>query len=283
MIGVLLSRPAVNHWSTAGSVANHRHLAQAYACEIHTQALATAIITSGINALRRSYNGVTATVLKPYLDTSQSYAAHIKHALLDTIDGVDDLYAITEFQDKFSDGRAVWDNYSGDVESIGIARAAALYQCLLEEVWRDCCRSARCALDELETLLGSELPPLYLQNHKVLAALLGGAASGLSPCFDEYRQLYAPPLPQQRRWPRRAVLQDCRVLIDGVSVDGFVRDASAGGLGLDRLPPLKRGQLITVTMESGRSFHGVIAWFSNQSAGLKFAEALQVNDPLLWG
>lgn len=260
-----------------------QHLAQGYSCELHIAVLATAVITSGVNALARPNSDVQPAMLRPYLETSRNHAGFLKLALLEILPNLTDMVASTEFYDAFSDARKITESYTAEAKSIGAARASAVYQRVLEDVWRDCCRSARFALDEFEQLFGPDLPPLYMQNHKVLKGLLGGAANGLSPCFDENQQLYAPPLPQQRRWPRRALLQDCVLSFDDMTYRSYARDASAGGLGLDRVPPMRLGQPVDVKLENGRTLSGTIVWSIGTSAGIKFAAPLPTNDPLLLG
>jgi len=83
-----------------------------------------------------------------------------------------------------------------------------------------------------------ELPDLYTQNTRVISALLTGASNGLRPCLNGDGKLYVPPLPQRRRWPRRTVLQNCVIFSAGNLQSAFVRDASAGGLGLGRVSGL---------------------------------------------
>ena len=268
---------------TARPVSGLTELTQAYACDVHSAALATAVITSGINTLSRPSSTITPEQLQYHLDHVTGHGEFLKQAVLDILPEIDDLFAATEFLDRFRGARLVLDNYGSETAVLGESRARAVYWQILQQSWRETCRSARFALDELETILGPDLPPLYLQNHKVLAALLSGAAHGLSPCFNESGELYAPPLPQQRRWPRRAVLQDCVVVFGETNIKGYLRDASAGGLGLDHVPPLKTGVLVTIKMESGRALEGVVAWSRGSAAGVKFNIPLPANDPLLWG
>jgi hypothetical protein len=269
--------------STMQSASQLRHLIQEYASDVHARALATAIISSGISALQRPGCHISSDQLLTYFDHDQGRSDLLKEALLEALPGVSDLYASGEFDDQYKAAGRVLQNFHFESKSIGPTRAAALLQNMLEEIWHDCCRSAQFALDELETVLSPDLPQIYVQNHNVLTGLLNGASNGLSPCFDQFGSLYAPPLPQQRRWARRAVLQDCQIIHDGQVIKAFVRDASAGGLGLDQVPPMKRRATITIVMEGGRTLQANVAWSSGRSAGVTFAEPLAANDPLIWG
>lgn len=138
-------------------------------------------------------------------------------------------------------------------------------------------------LEEIDAIAGAALPEIYKQNSNVLKGLLAGARTGWRPCVDAAGRIVLPPLPQQRRWPRKAVLQSCILHHKGAQIPAYVRDVSAGGLGLDRVPRLPRGDALRVVLECGRTFTGSVAWSSGVSAGLKFVAPLMPTDPLLFG
>jgi hypothetical protein len=62
---------------------------------------------------------------------------------------------------------------------------------------------------------------------------------------------------------------------------GFARDISAGGIGLERVASMLPGEQVLVTLENGRSFGGLVAWGTEDSAGIRFATQLSAVDPLL--
>jgi hypothetical protein len=168
-----------------------------------------------------------------------------------------------------------------DCEALSLPRAALLHARMLQTSWRALAREAKALMLELEDAPASPLPELHYQNSRIVSALLCGAANGLKPCLDEAGRLYVPPLPQKRRSPRRAVLQNCLVHGPHHLQTGFVRDASAGGLGLGRIAGLKRGDRVRVDFACGRQFHGTIAWVTGTSAGMRFDAPLGPSDALV--
>jgi hypothetical protein len=65
--------------------------------------------------------------------------------------------------------------------------------------------------------------------------------------------------------------------------EAFVRDVSAGGLGLERVPQLVPDSIVFVELPSGRRFAGTVAWCDNAAAGIRLSKPLLPNDPLLLG
>ena len=257
------------------------NLNEALLCEVHTAAILTATLTSGINSFNDQALDIGPGALKPFVPEDMAALDRLKSLLLETDLSVDDLIFLTEFQAGVTAGRVTIGNYFNDAETIGQHRAAVVHRHTLELAWRQNCRLAILALRELDAHVAPELPELYVQNSRVLVALLAGASNGWRPCIDADGQLYLPPLPQQRRWPRRALLQNCRISFRNQTAEVFVRDLSAGGLGLDRAPPMIRGELVTVDLENGRKLRGIVAWSSGPSVGVRFLATLKPADPLL--
>ncbi len=101
--------------------------------------------------------------------------------------------------------------FAADVHKIGYVRASAVHALSMSESW---CAAARAA----ETVVASSFAALpvavgetYHENVFVLCSLLRSAASGMRPCLDDNHRLVRPHLPQQRRWPRKPLMEDCQL------------------------------------------------------------------------
>ena len=275
-------RPHVPAASQSQRSADAAPLVEATLAEFHYVAVGVAVVTTAVNSLTDwrtvldaadiSRRAPRTTVLQgmlsvasPAIDDDGALALDTQAVIDETVDALMHLHA-----------------FLADAEAIGTARAGTLHAAGLAQSWRPLCCSAIGVLASWDTLrIHCALPELYGQNARVLTGLLSGAASGFRPCLDAEGRLYVPELPQKRRWPRRSVLQDCLIITDNDAYAAFVRDASAGGLGLERVAGLQSGDVIAVDLECGRRFHGVIAWSRDGKAGLRFDLPLAENDPLI--
>ena len=246
----------------------------------HVMAL-TAVAASGMNAISES--GVRAwpdglmTYATPDLSLIQQLIALAKQNSHNQCD----FEELNVFLLSHLEGRQALEWYAAEAGVLGAGRAMIVHRHNLKRAWQHACRQAVFALHEIEEATVLALPDLYLQNNRVLSGLLNSAANGFKPCISQDNELIMPPLPQQRRWPRQSLLQNCVVTFGGKSRSAFVRDVSAGGLGLDRMPTVLPGQLISVELESGRMLTGTIAWCQDRSAGMTFGKALLPSDPLI--
>lgn len=256
---------------------------EALVSEVHATAVSVAVITSAINSF---------SDWKVFIDPS-SVAAFAPEtgalvALLRFLDEADppfefDAPFIAEFIQGVDAGIAPLNDYLADCRIIGSPRSGTLHGGRLKPVWQPLCRLSAILVQAWHDKSPVTLPEIYGQNVHVLTGLLAGAAAGFRPCLNANGKLYVPPLPQKRRWPRRAVLENCKVFCAGKARTAFVRDASAGGLGLDRVAGLKRGDAVTVELSTGRQFGGIITWTSGSEAGMKFTQPLAPTDPLIAG
>lgn len=258
-------------------------LTEGLVTECHHRALATAVATSGINTLFGPGPRSEVSELKPYAESDLTIFRSLKTMVEQASEDEVGLPRLTSYLEMLADGQQAFEAYSLEVHTLGEQRAGIVHQRQLKAAWKNACCFAILALDELEGAVSPGLPEAYLQNHKVLNSLLSSAAHGFKPCVDASNQLFMPPLPQQRRWPRHSVLQTCQVTIDGRTATAFVRDVSAGGLGLDHMPSLARGKCIAVELECGRLLTGTVAWCRETSAGMQFCKPLLPSDPLIRG
>jgi hypothetical protein len=256
-------------------------LCEALVSETQSAALLTATVTSGANALtdRKTEVGPHELVALSPGDLAQLSGLIALYREADP--SVDELLFLSEFMAGARVGHHLLARYVADAEALGASRAAVLHKTGLSETWRQVCHLAILALREIDAHIGSELPEVYVQNARVLTSLLNGARNGLKPCLNADGRLQLPPLPQRRRSPRRAFLQRCKLTVRGVETEAFVRDVSAGGLGLDRAPPLARGDQLSVELVCGRVLKGTVAWASGAAAGVRFASELKPTDPLI--
>lgn len=249
--------------------------------EVHATAVGIAVVTTAVNTLndwrtridpvdlaRFAPHGATLRALVPVLDDNRCLEQTILTELL-------------KFLSELESARGALECYLDDCETISPARSGTVHASLLQSIWRPLCGEARQHMLRLEQAAPSALPDLFVQNTRVVCALLSGAANGLRPCLDTDGRLYVPPLPQRRRAPRRTVLQNCVIHTEDFVQTAFVRDASAGGLGLSRVSRLKRGERVRVEMANGRILHGTVAWVTGGTAGVRFDVTLPVTDSLI--
>ncbi len=248
--------------------------------EVHAVGVDIAVATTAVNALndwRTPIDPVDVARFAPHSSMLRALLPVLEsnHAL----DGQTTV-ELHSFMAEVDAARAILDNFLDDCDAISASRASLVHARLLRTQWKVTSLRAKQFILELERG-GAELPELYQQNTRILSALLTGAGNGLKPCLDENGRLYVPPLPQRRRAPRRSVLQNCIVHGPASSQTGFIRDASAGGLGLGRIAGLKRGDQVRIELASGRQLHGTVAWITGSSAGVSFDVSLAPSDSLI--
>ncbi len=260
----------------------HHRLFEHLTSEAQAMAVEIAVVTTAANALNdwrtpilpgdiARFTPQTATLrtLLLVLDNNHTVHSRVSADLLSFIAEVDA-------------ARAGLDAYLDDCEVISPDRAGLVHARLLRACWRALALDAKRHIVDLERAGPAPLSEIYSQNSRIVSALLSGAGHGLKPCLDESGRLYVPQLPQRRRAPRRSVLQNCVVNGPAQMVQtGFIRDSSAGGLGLGRVSGLKRGDHVRVDLANGRQFHGRIAWVTGSSAGVRFDVTLEPSDSLI--
>jgi hypothetical protein len=252
-----------------------------FTAEVHATAVAIAVVTSAVNAMddwRIDIDPADIARFAPETGALRSLL-ELCHATLDLEPlerlGLDDLLVSIDGAQELLDG------YLDETATLGIGRAASIHGRRLQIAYRRLACETRSILTRLDMAVGADIPELYLMNTRVLSSLLAGASNGFKPCLDPDGRLYVPDLPQKRRWPRRTVLESCTITFGAASFPAFVRDVSCGGLGLERVGGLRRGDGVSIEMASGRTFSGSIAWVSGDSAGVRFDIPLRATDPLV--
>lgn len=258
-------------------------LTEAFVCELHTYALLTATVTSGVNALTDRVSSVSARQLEAFRPQEAATLSDLADLLRDAETEIVPLSQIEAYIAEIEPARSGLAGFLADAASLGEHRAGVLHAGILADSWRALCGLAIAAIAEADAVFGPSLPEIYRQNMRVLTGLLAGARNGWRPCFTPEGRLYTPPLPQQRRSPRHLMLQDCSIECEGQTSDGFVRDVSSGGMRLEQAANLTIGQALTISLQDGRQFEGKVAWTDGKTAGISFATPLPASRPLLTG
>jgi hypothetical protein len=249
--------------------------------ETHATAVGVAVVATAVNALNDWRSVVRPGEIARFAPDDAPLRTLLP--VLIEHDAIDEplTSAIISFLDDLAFANTGLNAFLDDCETLSLPRAAIVHARMLQACWRALAREAKTVMLDLENSSALPLPDLHGQNARIVSSLLSGAANGLKPCLDDAGRLYVPPLPQKRRSPRRAVLQNCMVHGPHQLQTGFVRDASAGGLGLGRISGLKRGDRVRVDFVSGRQFHGTIQWVTGTSAGMRFDAPLSPGDVLV--
>lgn len=256
-------------------------LKEALICEVHAAALLTATLTSTLNVMTDPAIKAGPERLSTLTPQNGESIAMLARLTAETNAAFDDHLFLLEYVEGLAAGRTRLQSYRADVQSLGSVRAAVLHKLVLTDTWRQISHLAALAIKELDVTIAPDLPEIYVQNARVLQSLLSGAKNGWRPSTNECGDVVLPPLPQQRRWPRRALLQPCTVVLQDKSYAAFARDISAGGMGLDRLPSIARAEPLSIELQSGRKLKGLVAWSSGSAAGVRFLTQLSPSDPIL--
>ncbi len=256
---------------------------EAIVYELHSAALLTAAIASAVNALRQPTAQRSEEKLKPYVPQEPAIVTAFRNQMIESEPDGNTAGVISDFFYDLAPATIILERYFVDARQIGDERASILHLLSLTNSWRKACRDAMTALQQQHHDVVRKLSAQYAQNFDVLTKLLSEAANGGSPCLDPEGQIRLPDLPQRRRSTRRTLCQPCIIRHNRKTSEAFVRNVSAGGLGLERVPQLVPDSIVLVELPSGRRFAGIVVWCDEAAAGIRFARPLLPNDPLLLG
>lgn len=256
-------------------------LFEALVCEVHAAALQTAVVASAANAIGRGRQPIPVSAIEPFVPRDSAVLQVLRMHLIEQGVSIDDVMFVDEFLLGLAEGRAAFASFRSDTGVLGEPRARVLHERSLSGAWRRLAHSAMLAVRELAVPLHRRLPPAYGENSSTLMRLLAEAEGGGTPCVDGRGRLFYPPMPQQRRFPRHLLCQECTIRYRDREAEAFARDVSMGGLGLERTPPLLIGEYVLVALRGGRELRGTIVWSSGGSAGLRFSVPLHALDPLI--
>lgn len=259
-------------------------LQESIVCELDRLATKVAMVTSAANALLRPGVDFGAEVLLEQRPSDRDKLLTLAMVLAQ-VDGNSAVFErLSQLSGALDEGDAGLSSLAGDIRLIGAERAGVLHRERLARQWQYFSQLTADTLEASKRPLRWNLPRLFWQNASVLNGMLRSAANGFAPCVNSFGNLIEPNLPQQRLWPRYMVLQTCTVMHEGERQPALLRDASVGGLGLDRLQQrFERGTSLFVLTPSGRQFGGHVAWSEPPRAGVMLDHALSEDDPLLKG
>lgn len=249
--------------------------------DTHSAALMTAAVTSVINAFKEAA-AHEPSQLRQYVPTPGGMILGLEMLAREAHLSVEADAAVRAFFSHLEPCLLEMESYFADAHTMGIGRANALHRYSLASSWRLVCLSAGDAVEALASETEDRLPDLYNLSAGILNRLLDAAARGQSPCLNADGKPYLPALPQRRQGARRVLHQPATLNCGGDVIRVFVRDVSQGGLGLERVRRVKDGDLVTVTLQTGRTFTGTVVWRKGARAGVRLADQLAPNDPLLW-
>lgn len=277
----LPARARVGEAPRMGGPSLHAAFIENVVADIQSLATSVAVITTAVNAMTDCHLRLSAgeiSVHAPDLPALRRLISAFDMEVTADAPIVDQTLDLIE---EIADALEALSHYLDDSAQLGPGRAASLHASRLARIWRPLSKRMAKVLQAWEPTHEGLIPELYQQNSRVLVGLLAGAAAGFKPCLDRHYRLHVPDLPQKRRWYRRSLLKDCRVLQGAHEQSAFVRDVSAGGLGLERVTGLERGMDVTVRVDGGRQFRGTVTWCSEGKAGIRFHRRLDARDPMI--
>ena len=204
-------------------------------------------------------------------------------SLTDADARIDDLMFVDEFLAGIECGLVDLEQYFADRARYGAKRALCscirnqLPQCLAANLASCPSRHSRAERSAASSGCRSLTAKIQMSSP---ACWLRRSAAGLRASIAT-GSIFSPPMPQQRRSPRRLLCQPCVVQTGEHSAGAIVRDVSAGGMGLEQIPPLRPGEAVRVELSGGRRFDATVTWCSSRTAGVRFKTPLPAIDPLL--
>jgi hypothetical protein len=268
----------------AGQALDGAGLLEAIVCETHLASVHTAVIASGVNALRTRGRLKNPLVLKNFLPNESAVIGELLRRDEDAELSAASKSHILQFFRELPAARATMERFLADADRLGVERAANSHHVSLIAAWSALCDRAMSAIEALEADIRGRLPEYYAHNSVQLFGLLKKAASGQQPCLDEAGNPHLPDLPQRRQAARRSLLQECTLRHRGKASQVIARDISVTGLGIERTPPeLKTGELVQIELAGGRRLMGLVVWTNGSTAGIRLGKPLTPNDPLLTG
>lgn len=257
-------------------------LLEALTCELHWSALQTGGITCIFNALHARGQGSIPNTCRNHFPVETAIVTSAMQA-----------------RDDFGLPRALSNRIEKWFKSLAFAkqttfpfldaqreRASEQVQlrtiAQLTVVWRSLCLEACETVNALEPETRWRIGGSYSENSLLLNRFLKPAASGNYDCVDPYGEVVLPVLPQRRKAKRFALQQTCKIAARGMSMRGFAQDISMYGMGLTCDVNFGLKESVTIELQTGRRFKGVVVWIKNGRLGIQFNAALGRTDPLIF-
>jgi PilZ domain len=262
--------------------ASNAPLFEALVCETHHAAAMTAIVTSCIHGAASGRQPLSRAVIDKFLPPEPAVLLSLTRRSLLEIEPLSETQERIEgFFLSLRVMRRAISTFLFDSGEIGAERAQVLHGNRLSAAASAACHEALRAVRALEAETPGRLPDLYCDHAEALGQVLLAAERQEMPCLDSRGHPYLPVLPQRRRSLRRSIGQNCRILYRKAILSAFAKDISDGGIGLLRVPFLQRDDVVTIELETGRQFRGIVVWCRDEAAGIRFDQPLAASDPLL--
>ena len=273
---------AITQTQIAARPQSNTPLFEALVCETHHAAAMSAIVASCINGSAVGRHTFDRATIDRFLPSEPAVLLSLTRRslleiepLTETQDVIDSFFVALRLM------RRALEKYFFDASEIGAGRARVVHARALTATASRVCHEGLRAVRALEIETPGRLPSLYCDHAQALSRLLLAAERGGMPCLDVNGHPFLPNLPQRRQSSRRTLGQNCRLLYQRAIVSAFVKDISEGGIGLLRAPFLRPDDLVTVELENGRQFKGLVAWTRGEAAGIRFFQAINRSDPIL--
>lgn len=237
-------------------------------CETHAAALQTAVVASGVHALRTPGRLRNPLVLINFVPGLPSVGAHLSRCRNDMGLQLQTNLKLIDFFTDLAPTRERIVAFCADAAEFGAEQAAFLHLKVLTAAMTRAALHALQSVEALDPEVRRCLPVRYCENTAMLATLLTSVLDGREPCVDAQGNLSLPDLPQRRPAPRRSLLLDCVIEHQGKTSHAIIKDASTSGLGLERTPGLVPQKVILIELQDERCLAGMVIWSSGTSSGV---------------
>jgi hypothetical protein len=247
-----------------------RYIARAICEEMTSCLVSTALVTGALNIVVAEKDAkpighifrylpaepaVTAALLRGYI------AVDFDSSTIITLDVLlDRLRAAKGSVAKGTLFDAPWDDAAGQA----LADVAHL--------WRNICVLGIATLFRLEQSCKDYWSTERLRTLDRLVELLGRARDGERPYVGADGYPLIPHWADQRRYKRERVDLCARIRSEGETHSAVVADVSPEGLGLERIFGLRTGARVSIQLDDGREFDGVVSWTAGGRAGLRIGK-----------
>lgn len=249
-------------------------------CGTHYAVLNTAVVGSGFNALRSKRKFQRPGLMRnniPHPPSARLSWGRLMHemqqpeAVSVPVASFLTHLAVIEKQVEF---------ICAEIEANGQSAVILQHSARIGQAAKQMADMGIAALNALEKIASATLTSYFMRNMVLLRGLLIDVAAGGSPLVDRDGRILVPDLPQRRPPFRKHVQLPCIIECKGKEHRALVSNISAGGVGIERTPPLSPRSVVVIEIKE-RCFTGRVVWVSASSAGIKFDTPLREEDPLL--
>ena len=152
---------------------------------------------------------------------------------------------------------------------------------VLVGAWRDLCECVILLLTALQSVTTGENRALSAKHLPSTVALLSSCANGGAPCVMADLTVEIPGLAERRRHPRWIVELPITLLLGDSEAEALLVNISLSGCCILTKEVFNDFEMISFETQSGRLLRGQIVWSKDQTYGIRLAEPLLANDPLI--